>query len=340
MGKMSTFSKLWRAAVLAGGAGIAGLAAANAIIRRNVGETDNGKLGGDAHIFEWQDGDIYFRQAGPTAAPNKLLLLHGISAGASSFTWRKNFDELADDFGVYAPDFIGFGYSDKPSNISYDAELFVEFIRDFIREAIGAPVHVVACSLAAAYAIRVAAQYPELVESLVAISPTGTGELTVRPGVAGAAYYGLMNSPVLGASFYNVVTSERSIRDYARQQYFFDRRRVTERFVAHHYASSHQAGAQYAIAAFLSGYMNTDVREDFARLTQPVTLLWGQQDESNPLDQAAELVRLNPRARLEIIDRCRMSPHEEHPDRFNELLTRLLIKPVDNVIEMPLDRAG
>jgi len=70
-----------------------------------------------------------------------------------------------------------------------------------------------------------------------------------------------------GTSFYNVMASERSIRDYARSNLFYDHRRVTDRLVTNFYATSHQAGAQHAIAAFLSGYLNTDTRAPFARLT-------------------------------------------------------------------------
>ena len=40
------------------------------------------------------------------------------------------------------------------------------------------------------------------------------------------------------------MTSERGIRDYARDELFFDRRRATPRLVAQYYATSHQPGAQ------------------------------------------------------------------------------------------------
>ena len=142
--------------------------------------------------------------------------------------------------------------------------------------------------------------------------------------MTGAAFYGLLHSPVLGTSFYNAVTSERGVRDYARKQLFYERRFATPRLVAHYYAVSHLPGAQHAITAFLSGYLNTDVREPFARLRQSVTLVWGRQDETNPLEHAAELLSLNPRAGLEIFDRCRMMPQEEHPEKFNALVRNQL----------------
>lgn len=298
---------------------MAALAAVNAVIRRGVAEPEEGALGGQPRIFEWKHGRIFYKEAGTDTSP-PLLFIHGVGAGTSTFMWRKNFDALSSDFHVYAIDLLGFGFSDKPAHAPYSADLYVELIADFIREVIGQPVSIIASSLGAAYGVRVATEQASSVESLVLISPTGADNLRARPGMTGAAFYGLLQSPVLGTSFYNVMASERSIRDYALKHLFYDRRRATDRLVANYYATSHQPGAQHAIAAFLSGYLNTDIRSAFARLQQPVTLVWGKQDQTNPLDQAAELLHLNPRATVEIFDRCRMMPQEEHPEKFNALV--------------------
>ena len=126
---------------------------------------------------------------------------------------------------------------------------------------------------------------------MVLNAPTGADKLNTRPGMAGAAFYGLLQSPVLGTSFYNVMASERSIRDYARKHMFYDHRRVTNRVVTNFYATSHQLGAQHAIAAFLSGYLNTDTLAAFSRLTQSVMLVWGKQDQTTPLDRAVALLK-------------------------------------------------
>lgn len=308
----------------AAGAGVAALAAVNARIRRQAHEPDDAAFGGEARTFAWHEGNVFYKMAGAENQGTPLVFIHGIGAGASSFMWRRNFDALARDFRVYAIDLLGFGFSDKPAGVSYSADLYVELIADFIREIADAPAHIVASSLGAAYSIRVADEQPELVSSLVLVAPTGAGNLRARPGMTGAAFYGLLQSPVLGTSFYNVIASERSIRDYARKELFYDRRRATNRLVAQYYATSHQAGAQHAIAAFLSGYLNTDTRESFARLKQHATLVWGKQDQTNPLEQAAELLSLNSRAGLEIFDRCRMMPQEEQPEKFNALVRHQL----------------
>jgi pimeloyl-ACP methyl ester carboxylesterase len=316
---MSKLGNIWKT-MLAGGAGVAALAALNAAIQHNASEPDDSALGGEAHFFRWKHGRVFYKTSGAENPGPPLVFIHGVGAGASSFMWRKNFDDLARDFRVYAFDLLGFGFSDKPAAASYSADLYVDLITDFIREVSGYPVNIIASSLGAAYSIRVADEHPELINSMVLNGPAGSDALNGRPGMAGAAFYGLLQSPVLGTSFYNVMASERSIRDYARDHLFYDHRRVTDRLVANLYATSHQAGAQHAIAAFLAGYLNTDTQSPFSRLTQPVLLVWGKQDATTPLDKAWALQELNSNARLEVFDYCRMMPEQEQPEKFNSLV--------------------
>ncbi len=316
---MSKVSNLLKT-MLAGGAGVAALAAMNASISRNASEPDDTALGGEPRFFAWKYGQIFYKTAGMGRSGPPLVFIHGVGAGSSSFMWRKNFDVLARDFRVYAFDLLGFGLSDKPATASYSADLYVELITDFIREVAGFPANIVASSLGAAYAIRVADEHPELIKSMALNAPTGADKINTRPGMAGAAFYGLLQSPVLGTSFYNVMASERGIRDYSRKHLFYDHRRVTDRLVANLYATSHQQGAQHAIAAFLSGYLNTDTRAAFARLNQDIMLVWGKQDMTTPLEKAATLLQSNPRARLEVFDYCRMLPEQEHPEKFNAVV--------------------
>ncbi|HAF24707.1 MAG TPA: alpha/beta hydrolase [Blastocatellia bacterium] len=316
---MSKLGNIWKT-VLAGGAGVAALAALNAVIQRNASEPDESALGGEAHFFPWKHGRVFYKAGGQEHSGPPLVFIHGVGAGASSFMWRKNFDELAKDFRVYAFDLLGFGFSDKPPTASYSADLYVELISDFIHEVSGSPANIIASSLGAAYAIRVADEHPELINEMILNAPTGSDTLNRRPGMAGAAFYGLLQSPVLGTSFYNVMASERSIRDYARDNLFYDHHRVTDRLVTNLYTTSHQPGAQHAIAAFLSGYLNTDTRSPFSRLTQRVVLVWGKQDFTTPVDKGLSLLDLNPRARLEVFDYCRMMPEQEQPEKFNALV--------------------
>ncbi|MDG4664151.1 alpha/beta hydrolase [Mycobacterium sp. 236(2023)] len=70
------------------------------------------------HRYATVDGhQLFYREAGPADAP-VVVLLHGFPT--SSFMFRNLIPELADDYHVIAPDYLGFGYSDAPSVDEFD----------------------------------------------------------------------------------------------------------------------------------------------------------------------------------------------------------------------------
>jgi pimeloyl-ACP methyl ester carboxylesterase len=70
------------------------------------------RAAGDA--FVWRGHRIFYRQQG---AGEPLLLLHGFPT--SSWDWRQVWDELCARYRVIALDYLGFGFSDKPSDGPY-----------------------------------------------------------------------------------------------------------------------------------------------------------------------------------------------------------------------------
>ncbi len=67
--------------------------------------------------FQFEDYRIFYQEASPEK-PRTLVLLHGFPT--SSWDWRSVWEELALEYRLVAPDFLGFGYSDKPTDIDYE----------------------------------------------------------------------------------------------------------------------------------------------------------------------------------------------------------------------------
>jgi pimeloyl-ACP methyl ester carboxylesterase len=59
---------------------------------------------------------IFYREAGPPAAP-VILLLHGFPS--SSRMWQPLLDRLAGPFRLIAPEYPGFGHSDAPGPAAF-----------------------------------------------------------------------------------------------------------------------------------------------------------------------------------------------------------------------------
>lgn len=110
---------------------------------------------------------IFYREAGAGNLPT-LVLLHGFPS--SSHMFRDLIPKLADKFHVFAPDYLGFGYSDQPSanefhytfdNLTVQIEklLFTHlglkkfsfYVQDY-----GAPI-----------GFRIASRHPDAIEGIV-----------------------------------------------------------------------------------------------------------------------------------------------------------------------------
>jgi pimeloyl-ACP methyl ester carboxylesterase len=103
------------------------------------------------------------------ARPEPVLFVHGL--GGESLDWADVATLLAGRVDAYALDLPGFGQSPPPS----DHDLSIDAHVRAVAAAIGAigrgPVHLVGNSLGGAVATRVAAERPDLVASLVLLSP-------------------------------------------------------------------------------------------------------------------------------------------------------------------------
>lgn len=302
------------------GAGMAGVAAANNAVFARAQALGN-TLGGEGRFWPGPYGDVFYTRQGKGQA---VVLLHGIYAGASGYEWRKNFDALSEHFTVYAPDWLGFGLSDKP-RIRYHAQSYVAQLTQFLREVVTEPSDVVASSLGAAFAVQAAHDAPEAVRSLILVCPTGMRHLADAPGAKAEAAYQLLRSPLVGTTAYNAIASQAGLRAYLMNQTYFDPSYVDDAMIGHYTAAAHQYGCQNAPPAFLSGQMNWSVRDAFPALTQdPLRLVWGREARMTPLSDAEAFLAANARAELTVFDKSGLLPHDEQAQGFNRLVVDLL----------------
>lgn len=302
--------------LLAAAAAVAIPAIINEVIflRRRSLDTLDG-LEGEEFEFPWTWGRVRYcvRGSGPP-----VLLLHGIYAGASSYEWRSNFDALAEEFTVFAPDLLGFGESDKP-DAPYSGHLYTRLIEDFSREVIGEPCYIAASSLSAAFAVAANTIVP-VARKLALVCPAGITHLSQPDRLPGWAMYGLLETPILGTSIYNRITSQNGIRGYLKNHVYADPERVDSAMVAYMHTVAHQPGAQFAADAFIAGRLNLEISQAFARIDVPTLILWGRHARMTPVSDAQEFLDRNPRAALNVFENSALLPHDEEPGLFNEVV--------------------
>ena len=308
----------WREALAVAGA-VGGLAALNGRLEKSGGTLVNG-LGGETRYYRWKGGDLAYAVAGEG---EPLLLVHGIYAGASSFEFRKNFVELSGSFRVYALDLLGCGMSERPRR-RYGPEDVTSQVEDFAREEIGGRAHLVAGSLSAALSVPALVRSPRLFKKVVLICPTGYASLERPSGYLGDAIYGLFLAPVIGDTLYHAIVSRPGIRYYLGRMAYHDPDLVTEDLVESYYRTSHQRGARYLPAAFVSGKLNLGVSGYWPRVPHRALICWGQQARTTPVSEVQDFVRRNPRAEPRIFKDAALLPHDERAQTFNEEVRKFL----------------
>lgn len=124
-----------------------------------------------SHELETPTGRVhYYDTEGRGPAGEVLVVLHGVSSGATLMApilrrLARNFER------VIAVDMPGHGFSEAPADL--DLETFYQGVACVLRHAIDTPVVFFGHSLGGAVATRFAGEHPELVRSLILLSPAG-----------------------------------------------------------------------------------------------------------------------------------------------------------------------
>ena len=307
-----------RKALMVAGA-LGGLAALNGRLEKSGGDLSN-RLGGELRYYRWRGGDLAYAVAGEG---EPLLLVHGIYAGASSFEFRRNFGELSRSFRVYALDLLGCGLSERPRR-RYGPGDVTSQVEDFAREEIGGSAHLVASSLSGGLAIPALVRSPRLFKKVVLICPTGYRSLGQPSGYLGDAIYGLFLAPVVGDALYHGIVSRRGIRFYLANMAYHDPSLVTPDLVDAYYRTSHQRGARYLPAAFVSGKLNLGVADYWPRVPHQTLVCWGREARTTPVSEVEEFVRRNPRSEPRVFRDAALLPHDERAETFNTELRSFL----------------
>ena len=266
--------------------------------------------------FDWQGWHCFYQAAGEPGAP-PVVLIHGHAT--SHFTWRHQVAALQKDFQVFAPDLLGFGRSAKPRDVAYNVEVWTAQITDFIRSVIQRPVLLVGNSLGGLIAAHIADRHPALVSKLVLIASAGASSYW-QSSLVNFPFL-LMRTPVIGRTLIDTMVQQRFVEWNIRHRLYANPAAVTPEVIAH-YRECFFAPDNREIVFEVTKQFYDFVMDDAMarRIAHPTLLLWGERDTFVPPIRGRQLVRVMPRARLEVLPQASHCPHEDQPEQVNALL--------------------
>jgi pimeloyl-ACP methyl ester carboxylesterase len=240
-----------------------------------------------------------------------VVFIHGSGPGVTAWAnWRLALPVFAADYHVLAPDVLGFGYSDRPANIRYGKDVWVEHILAFLAAKNIRRCHLVGNSMGGALAIALATRRPDIVGKMVLLGSTGL-PFPITPGLEAVWGY----QPDRGR-----------MRELIADYFAFDRAIVTDDLVELRYAASIQPGFQESYGSMFPAPRQDGVNdlatpvEDIKRIAAPTLLVHGREDRVIPVDVSYELFKLIPDAQLHIFGRCGHWTQIERRAEFNALV--------------------
>jgi aspartate dehydrogenase len=255
--------------------------------------------------------------AGPT-----LLLLHGIGSSASS--WQPQFDRLAGDYALIAPDLRGYGDSADPSGPpSLDA------VADELATLLdGAPAHVVGVSFGALAALALVRRHPRLVRSLV-LSDTTLGRGFLGPAERAAWVDGRY---ALAAELQT--RADERAREIAAPGAAPD----VLAAIARNMRRARPAGYTYVTDIIAA----TDARGWLEAVSVPTLVVCGEHDGVVGLALSQTIAERIPAARLATIPGAGHAPNVENPAAFATAVRAFVdaVEMPDRVVRVALAGAG
>lgn len=249
-------------------------------------------------------------------AADTVVLLHGSGPGVSAFAnWRLTIPELEKHMTVIAPDLMGFGFTDRPQDITYNLHTWTEHAIGVL-DALGIDrAHVIGNSFGGALALSLATQYPDRVDRMVLMGAVGVPH-EISEGLD--AVWGYEPSP------------ENML---AIMQYFaYDQSLLNGELAQLRYQASIRPGVQEAFASMFPEPRQTALdamcvpEGDIRSITAPTLIVHGRDDQVIPMTTSLQLLELIDNSQLHVFGQCGHWTQIEKSEEFSELVIDFLTR--------------
>ena len=244
-----------------------------------------------------------------------LILLHG--GGVWLYCFYKNIPALSRYFSVYVLDIPGHGFTQAlNAHVTYDFDTVCDAILAFMDMMEIEKAHIAGHSWGGGWAIYFAGKHPERMLKLVLMDASGVNRherLT----------WELLKYPVIG-EILSLFVTRRSVKKGLILS-FYDHSLVTDKLIDLIHAPLKNHANREAQLQYSRNLDWEKTRNLLPEINTPTLILWGKQDRYIHVKYGKQMQRRISGARLEIIDCCGHSAHNECSDTVNRLITGFLL---------------
>lgn len=244
---------------------------------------------------------LRYKVTGSHTAP-AIILLHGF--GASLETWEPWAESLCETYRVIRLDLPGFGLTGPEPDANYSDHRACELIAGLMEKLGIFKVHIIGNSLGGRIAWKFAVDFPQLLTSLVLISPDGFSSPGFEYGIPAKLPFILNLLPY---------TLPRIILRINLGVAYADPKKLTANTLTRYSDMMRATGNRKAILRRMAQVKLESPEALLRRIVAPTLILWGEQDKMIPLKNAFDYLKEIPRAELVQLPDLGHVPFEENP---------------------------
>ena len=243
-----------------------------------------------------------------------LILIHG--GGMWLYSFRHTIPPLSEHNSVYALDMPGYGFTGIiDQNRPIDLGFMTLAIKEFMDGLGISKTSLLGHSWGGGWVLDFAQSYPGRVEKIILIDSSGLD-------VSDVLEWELLKLPFISGILLRLLTPGMIRRRLERS--FFQRNHVDDAMANEVYLPLKSAATrklQSRLARRLS-WRNTEAHLD--DISHPVLLIWGEHDRYLDVSLAERFKTRIRNIKVEIINGCGHSVHEEAPEKVNKLIIEFL----------------
>ena len=245
-----------------------------------------------------------------------IFLIHGSGPGVTAYAnWRLTMPVLAEKFRVIAPDMVGFGFTERPANVSYTMDMWVSHALSLMDALKIEKAHLVGNSFGGGLALALALKAPDRVHRLVLMGAAGT-KFQLTDGL-------------------DAVWGYKGTLEHMKELvglFAFNKNLVSDDLAKLRYEASIRPGFQEAFSAMFPAprqrWVDSLASDEgkIKTLTHETMIIHGRDDAIIPLQASLRLHDLIPKSQLHVFGQCGHWTQIEHSARFNQLLLNFFLE--------------
>jgi len=243
-----------------------------------------------------------------------VMLIHGSGPGVTAWAnWRLVMPELSKNYRVIAPDMLGFGFTERPTNTQCNVDRWINHAIGILDALDIEQCDLVGNSFGGGIALALAIRHPQRVRRLILMGSVGV-PFTLTPGLDAVWGY----SPSL--------TTMKGLLDI----FAYDRSLVTDELAELRYEASIRPGFHEAFSSMFPAPRQRWVdalaseEADIHAIEHETLIMHGREDQIIPLQTSQKLFEWIPKSQLHVFGQCGHWTQIEHAGRFSTLVSNFL----------------